>query len=329
MVPSLMNQCDQGEQMQGVEKSVEGFVFHCTYEKNLSSKTLKAYDIDLRQFTTFLTLHHPVIRIDQIDKNILREYIKVVSQGNKPKTIKRKLATLKAFFNHLEFDDTILVNPFRKIKIRIKEGKSLPRTIPRRDIAGLFQSVYALKQKSGNIQCHAAHTLTRDVAVLELLFSAGVRVAELCSLRADNVDLQRGSVRIMGKGTRERMIPLCGNEIVQALAEYAKLYQAEIGKTGWFFINRDGRRFSEQSVRLMIRKYVRMTEIPDRITPHMFRHSVATQLLENGVDIRYIQTFLGHSSITTTQIYAQVTEEFQRVAIEARHPRRGMVVNGG
>lgn len=314
--------------MQGVEKSVEGFVFHCRYEKNLSSKTLKAYGIDLRQFTTFLTLHHPVIRIEQIDKNVLREYIKEVSQRNKPKTIKRKLATLKAFFNHLEFDDTILVNPFRKIKIRIKEGKSLPRTIPRRDIAGLFQSVYALKQKSGDIQCHAARTLTRDVAVLELLFSAGVRVAELCSLRADNVDLQRGSVKIMGKGTRERMIPLCGDEIVQALAEYAKLYRAEIEKTGWFFINRDGKRFSEQSVRLMIRKYVRLTEIPDRITPHMFRHSVATQLLENGVDIRYIQTFLGHSSITTTQIYAQVTEEFQRVAIEARHPRKGMDMGG-
>jgi integrase/recombinase XerD len=291
--------------MQEVEKSIEGFTFHCRYEKNLSGKTLKAYGIDLRQFTSFLTIHHPVIRVDQIDKNILREYIKVVSEGNKPKTIKRNLATLKAFFNHLEFDDTILVNPFRKIKIRIKEGKSLPRTIPRRDIAGLFQSVYILKQKVG-----AARTLTRDVAVLELLFSAGVRVAELCSLQADNVDLQRGSIKIMGKGTRERMIPLCGDEIVQALTEYAELYQAEIKAARWFFINRDGKRFSEQSVRLMIRKYVRMTEIPDRITPHMFRHSLATQLLENGVDIRYIQTFLGHSSITTTQIYAQVTEEF-------------------
>jgi integrase/recombinase XerD len=326
---SVFNESMQaGGEMQGTAKSIEGFVFHCRYEKNLSSKTLKAYGIDLRQFTAFLAEHHPLIRVDLIDKNILREYIKVVSQGNKPKTIKRKLATLKAFFNYLEFDDTILVNPFRKIKIRIKEGKSLPRTIPRRDISGLFQSVYLLKQQAEYGQGQSIRTLTRDIAVLELLFSAGVRVAELCSLRGDNVDLERGSVKIMGKGTRERMIPLCGDEIVQALAEYAKLYRAEIEKVGWFFINRDGKRFSEQSVRLMIRKYVRLTDIPDRITPHMFRHSVATQLLENGVDIRYIQTFLGHSSITTTQIYAQVTEEFQRVAIEARHPRRGMEVAG-
>lgn len=315
--------------MQSMQEHIKGFIFHCQYEKNLNPKTIKAYRIDLRQFAEFLGREYPGSRIDLVDKHILREYIKNVSTGNKPKTIKRKLATLKAFFNHLEFDDTILVNPFRKIKIRIKEGKSLPRTIPRRDIAGLFQSLYVLKQKTDNVKGHAARTLVRDIAVLELLFSAGVRVAELCSLRADNVELQRGSVRIMGKGTRERMIPLCGDEIVQALGEYEKLYRAEISQAGWFFINRDGRRFSEQSVRLMIRKYVRLTEIPDRITPHMFRHSVATQLLENGVDIRYIQTFLGHSSITTTQIYAQVTEEFQRVAIEARHPRRGMDMGMG
>ena len=311
-----------------VQECIKGFIFHCQYEKGLSLKTLKAYRIDLRQFTEFLEREHSAVRVEQIDKHILREYIKQVSEGNKPKTIKRKLATLKAFFNHLEFDDTILVNPFRKIKIRIKEGKSLPRTIPRRDISGIFQTMYALKQKQGDVNGHAARTLTRDIAVLELLFSAGVRVAELCSLRADNVELQRGSVRIMGKGTRERMIPLCGDEIVLALGGYEELYRTEIIKAGWFFINRDGKRFSEQSVRLMIRKYVRLTEIQDRITPHMFRHSVATQLLENGVDIRYIQTFLGHSSITTTQIYAQVTEEFQRVAIEARHPRRGMDLGG-
>jgi len=231
--------------MPDVQESIDGFIFHCQYEKNLSKKTQKAYRIDLRQFNEFLEREHIGIQVDLIDKHVLREYIKQVSTGKKPKTIKRKLATLKTFFNHLEFDDTIIVNPFRKIRIRIKEGKNLPRTIPRRDIINIFKTMYALRQKTGDLRGYAALTLTRDIAVLELLFSAGVRVAELCSLRADNVDLQRGSVKIMGKGTRERMIPLCGDDIVQTMGEYEKLYQAEISKTGWFFINRDGRRLAK------------------------------------------------------------------------------------
>jgi integrase/recombinase XerD len=315
--------------MFSIQEHITGFITHCQYEKNLNTKTLKAYKIDLRQFAEFLGQDHPNSHIDLVDKHILREYIKIVSVGNKPKTIKRKIATLRAFFNQLEFEDTILVNPFRKIRIRIKEGKILPRTIPHNNIDHLFRTVYALKQDTSAETGYARRTLVRDIAVIELLFSAGVRVAELCNLRADNVDLQRGSIKIMGKGSRERMIPLCGDEIVQALCEYEALYRSNIGISGWFFVNRDGRRFSEQSVRLMIRKYTGRAKISERITPHMFRHSVATQLLENGVDIRYIQTFLGHSSITTTQLYAQVTEEFQRVAIEGRHPRRGVRMNDG
>jgi integrase/recombinase XerD len=313
--------------MQIMQEHINSFIFHCQFEKNLNPKTIKAYRIDLRQFSEFLEQGYPGTVIERVDKHILRDYIKQVSTGNKPKTIKRKLATLKAFFNQLEFEDTILVNPFRKIRIRIKDGKHLPRTIPRHDIIHLFSSMYALKNEPATPAIPIGRTLLRDIAIIELLFAAGVRVAELCGLRSENVDLQRGSVRIMGKGTRERMIPLCSDETVRALAGYADLYRQEIAATGWFFINRDGRRFSEQSVRFMLKKYVLDAAIPERITPHMFRHSVATQLLENGVDIRYIQTFLGHSSITTTQIYAQVTEEFQRVALESKHPRRGMVDN--
>jgi integrase/recombinase XerD len=312
--------------MKSVQEQVKGFIFHCEYEKNLSLKTLKAYRIDLRQFSEFLDRDHPDASIDLVDKHILREYIRVVSTGNKPKTIKRKLATLKVFFNHLEFDDTIIGNPFRKIKISIKEGKYLPKTIPKPNIVQLFNSVYSIKDTLQQGSTTTNRTIVRDIAILELLFSSGVRVAELCYLRKENVDLQRGCVKIMGKGRRERLVPLCGVEDIRAIALYANLFQEEIDSGGWFFINRDGKRFSEQSVRLMIKKYAKVANLRDRITPHMFRHSVATQLLENGVDIRYIQTFLGHSSITTTQIYAQVTEESQRQVIEGRHPRKGYMV---
>lgn len=313
--------------MKVLETYIDDFIFHCRYEKGLSSKTIKAYQIDLKQFSGFIRHNSQrTTDIDQIDKHLLRSYIKHVSTDNKPKTIKRKLATLKAFFSMLEFEDTILVNPFRKIRLSIKEGKLLPRTISRHDITHLFSAVYKQQEKCATSPT-ATRTLARDIAVIELLFAAGVRVAELCDLRDEDVDLKRGSIRIMGKGTRERVIPLCSKETVNALVFYVELYCHEIDTAGWFFINRNGNRFSEQSVRFMLKKYVTNADISEKITPHMFRHSVATQLLENGVDIRYIQTFLGHSSITTTQIYAQVTEEFQRVAIETKHPRSGMMDN--
>lgn len=306
--------------MQSVQAQVEGFLFHCQYEKNLSDKTIKAYRIDLQQFLLFLS-DRCMDRIESVDKQVLRDYIKLLADF-KPKTTKRKLATLKALFNYAEYEEVIVINPFRKLKICIKEEKSLPKTIPIPNIARLFGSVYSQKDLLGLKTAAPNRRVTRDIAVLELLYSAGIRVSELCHLRPDCVDLQRGCVKIMGKGRRERLVPLCGREEVRALATYAELYRKEIQSTEWFFINRDGRRLSEQSVRLMIRKYVQKAQFVEHITPHMFRHSVATQLLENGVDIRYIQTFLGHSSITTTQIYAQVTEESQRQVIAGKHPRR-------
>ena len=308
--------------MQKVQEFMKGFIFHCEYEKNLSPKTLKAYQTDLRQFAEFLGGKEAGDSIDFVDKHILREYIKVISNGNMPRTINRKLATLKAFFNFLEYEDSIVVNPFRKMKLHIKEGKQLPKTIPRSKLSALFNSVYTLRRTQSENAGIPVPTLVRDIAILELLVSAGVRVTELCCLKEADVDLQRGSVKIMGKGSRERLVPLCGEHDILALTQYATLYRQEIQSSGWFFLNRCGRRYSEQSVRNMVKKYGKAANLAMRVTPHMFRHSVATQLLENGVYIRYIQAFLGHSTITTTQIYAQVTDEYQRQTLESRHPRR-------
>lgn len=313
--------------MEGIETCMASFLFYCQYERNLSDKTLKAYKIDLRQFKEFLAKNLPVVRIDSIDKEVVREYIKAVSQGNKPKTIKRKLATVKSLFNYLEFDGTILVNPFRKLRVSIKEGKILPKTIPRKSLGRLFGSVY--NQLEAATEKNTL-SLTRDIAILELLFETGVRVAELCSLKQEDIDLAGRGVKIMGKGTRERIVPLCSEETIKAVTAYESLYHSRIeAQQRWFFINRDGRRLSEQSVRSIIRKHTKGAALPTNITPHMFRHSIATQLLENGVDIRYIQTFLGHSSITTTQIYAQVSQKAQRAVLELKHPRREYGEKGG
>jgi integrase/recombinase XerD len=305
-----------------IEDCVSSFFFHCIYEKNLSRKSIKAYRIDIKQFVEFIKQKNSELTMATIDKQVLKDYVKIMLDEKSPKTVKRKIATLKSLFNYLEFEDIVVSNPFRKMKIKIKEGSRLPRTIALQKLVELFKSAYQVRDSIPNADYFQYKTAVRDVAVIELLFSTGARVGELCSLKREDVDFLKGSLRIAGKGNRERVVPICGSETTTALESYYGLFHKEIAETGYFFVNRLRNRLSEQSVRFMIRKYAKRTEISERITPHMFRHSVATLLLESGVDIRYIQAFLGHSSITTTQIYVHVDAEVQRRILMEKHPRR-------
>lgn len=311
-----------------IEECIENFFFHCTYEKSLSKKTLKAYETDLKQFTSFVSNMIDETAIHGLDKKILRTYLKKITEANKPRTVKRKIATLKAFFNYLEYEDVITVNPFRKLKIKLKESKSLPKTIPLPAILRIFRYLYKLNNNITSIRCYSQKAIIRDIAVIELLFSTGVRVAELCSLEKKNIDLSKAGIRIMGKGSKERIIPICNDETIKALKKYAELFHHEISNSDYFFLNRLKSRLSEQSVRLMIKKYTVAARIDENITPHMYRHTIATLLLEEGVDTRNIQTLLGHSSILTTQIYVQVSKESQRKILKHKHPRNNFSFEG-
>ena len=141
--------------------------------------------------------------------------------------------------------------------------------------------------------------------------------------------MENYSVLIWGKGAKERMIQIDNSDVISAITSYVNAFQKEISQSGWLFINRLGHRLSEQSVRFMINKYVDLAKISLHITPHMFRHSFATLLLEADVDIRYIQKMLGHSSITTTEIYTSVSMHKQKAILTEKHPRNGMDVSGG
>lgn len=161
----------------------------------------------------------------------------------------------------------------------------------------------------------------RDIAILEMLFATGARVSEMCSLTPDDIDLEYHSVRIFGKGSRERIVQIENTDVLEILREYSSTFSSDITFSGYFFVNRLHRRLSEQSVREIINKYALLCREDIHITPHMFRHSFATLLLEEDVDIRYIQRLLGHSSITTTQIYTHVAMSKQREILSAKHPR--------
>jgi integrase/recombinase XerD len=307
-----------------LQEAVSQFLAHCRYEKNLSPKTLKAYSIDLRQFGEFLAAHLEIADLPAVDKTALRAYIKSLFGQLKEKSVKRKVATLKALFHFLEREDAIAVNPIRKMEVRIKETRRLPRTISLDDLKRLFRHLYRKKSEHRDHGSYSYRALVRDVAVLEILFSTGARVAEVCHLLDKDVDLRRGRVRILGKGSRERILQLCDEEALSSLKDYRALWQPETEDNGYFFHNRLKGRLSEQSVRTMLRRCAAGAGVGGNITPHMLRHSVATLLLEEGVDIRYIQTMLGHTSITTTQIYTEVRDGHQRRMLTARHPRRKM-----
>lgn len=297
------------------------FLFHCRVEKNLSAHTLKAYELDLNQFKHFVSKNGKAINIELIDKHKLREYLQRLQETGKIKTVKRKIATLKALFNYLEFEDKIAVNPFRKLRIKIKEPLVLPGVLTLDEIKTLLQTAYKTRQECMERDTYTYKSIVRDIAVIELLFATGIRVSELCHLTMDHVDLEQKYIQVNGKGNRERIIQLCSDEIINILKEYLELFHLPGQSFTYFFSNRLGHRLSEQSVRFMVKKYAYLAKIKKSITPHTFRHTFATLLLEEGVDIRYIQQLLGHSTITTTQIYTHVTSLKQKEILSNRHPR--------
>ncbi len=303
--------------MENLETLITKYLRDCETIKTLDKKTIKAYRIDLIQFCTFM-LKYP----DFTSKTAINEYISTLHKKYQPKTVKRKIATIKAFFHHLLYEEIIFSNPFDKINAKFREPQTLPRTIPDAIIETFISTMY--KQKSlANTDCKR-NSILRDIAVIELLFATGARISELCNLTLQQVDLVSYKIVIYGKGSKERMIQIGNDDVKKILLEYYSVFKDDIISTNWFFINRLHQRYSEQSVRAMIVKYLNIAMIDMHITPHMFRHSFATLLLEADVDIRYIQKMLGHSSIKTTEIYTSVSMSKQNNILTTKHPRNFM-----
>jgi integrase/recombinase XerD len=313
--------------MREFEDIITDFLFHCRVEKNLSIHTLKAYKLDLNQFTDYLSVNGMIMDIEKIDKHILRNYLEKLLETSKIKTVKRKIATLKALFTYLEFEDRISVSPFRKMRIKIKEPLQLPGVLSLNEIKTLFRTVYKVRQACGDCTSYTYKSIVRDIVVLELLFATGIRVSELCNLKKVDVNIEQKYIQVNGKGSRERVIQVCSLEIIHIMEEFIGFFHPPGSCFSYFFINRLGHRLSEQSVRFMIKKYAQLAKIEKEVTPHMFRHTFATLLLEEEVDIRYIQQLLGHSTITTTQIYTHITRHKQEEILSTRHPRGSFKVD--
>ncbi len=309
--------------MNTLRTAIKDFLLHCRFEKNLSPKTLRAYETDLIQLETFLINSSHPLEITSINKHQLREFLVFIS-ALKPKSIKRKVAAIKAMFNHLEFEDKILINPLRKMRIKLKEPYRLPSVLDIQEITKIFRTVYKREAHLLKKDTYGYMESVRDIVVIELLFSTGARVSEIANLKKECVNLTSGSITIRGKGNKERIIYICNKETITMLRNYYFLFEKKIELSGkWFLVNRFNKKLSDQSIRILVKKIAIQAGLTKRITPHIFRHSFATLLLENDVDIKYIQAFLGHSSILTTQIYTHVNRVKQKKILTVKHPRKG------
>lgn len=307
--------------MNNLKIDIENYLEYCRMQKRLDEKTLKAYRIDLQQFSRQVS----ITETTELTSTILETYVAKLHQQYAPKTVKRKIASLKALFHYLEYKEIINQNPFNKLQIRFREPVILPKTIPLHTIETLLNTIYAQYHNASSY--YKKKTTLRDIAVIELLFATGIRISELCTIPYQNIDLQNNIIVIKGKGAKERLINICDEHAITALTKYRSEFDYEINSCGYFFVNNVGNRLSDQSVREMINKYCRIADIQQHITPHMFRHSFATLLLEENVDIRYIQTMLGHSSINVTEIYTHVAMSKQKDILESKHPRKNMKIS--
>lgn len=306
--------------MECLQNTINEYLIFCQSQKRLDAKTLKAYSIDLKQFLS----HYPNKLVCDISTSILEDYIAFLHEVYKPKSVKRKIASLKAFFHYLLYKDIIPNNPFDKMQIKFREPLLLPKTIPLHTIEKLLSTIYQ-QYSAAKTNAKKKHTL-RDIATIEFLFATGIRISELCHLTPNDFNYYDREILIYGKGSKERKLQIGNDEVFNIITKYCSEYSAEIQKSNRLFVNNFGNPLSEQSVRNIIDKYCKIANISLHITPHMFRHSFATYLLEEDVDIRYIQEMLGHSSISVTQIYTHVNMAKQKDILTTKHPRKNINV---
>lgn len=292
-------------------KFIKAYLYHCEVDKQLSGRTLKAYSIDLNQFTNFLS-SHTVESFRDVDKSIIQLYLSELS-NLAPSTIRRKIASVKAFFNYLEFEDIVQDSPFRSLRVRLKAPSYIPTTLTLVELKDILNKAYQDLYKATSK--HLRESKKQNIVIIELLIGTGLRVSEICSLKRNSFDKDFNRILVSGKGRKQRIIPITHERLRNNLISYYSKYPSN----KFLFTNRNNNSIKPQSVRNIVKKYSASICGKD-VTPHVFRHSFATQLLEKDTDIRYIQNLLGHSSITTTQIYTRVSEKKKREILNAKNP---------
>ncbi len=302
-----------------MDEGISNFISSLSVEKGFSNNTLEAYKNDLSQFAAFA--RERLAREDKskaswenVDRTLILDYLVTLRERSyAPATMARKVAAIKSFFNFLVAEGTLKKNPTEGIS-GPKVGKALPKALTVEEVEKLLEQPD--KQSSPEAK--------RDKAMLELLYATGMRVSEMVSLNVRDVNLRSGFVRCLGKGSKERIIPIHSKAIraVKTYIEEARPRLLGANEETALFLNRRGQRLTRQGFWLILKGHAKKAKIEAEITPHVLRHSIATHLLHSGkMNLRELQELLGHANISTTQIYTHLTTEHLRKVYESSHPR--------
>lgn len=296
-----------------MRERVYDFLSHIELERGYSENTLAAYRNDLNQFLTFLEGREAVVLWSDVDKDVVIAYIvHLHDREYSSATVARKVAAVKSFFHFLQAEGDITENPTEALDApQVK--KRLPQTLSREDVDRLLSAPHAIDGPKG----------LRDAALLETLYATGMRVSELVALNVDDVNTASATVRCFGKGGKERIIPMYERavECLRAYVDEGRLAYLRSPQDKALFLNARGTRLTRQGLWLLIKEYVEMADIGAGVTPHTLRHSFATHLLDGGAGLREVQQLLGHSNVSTTQIYTHVSGAHLRDAYDRAHPR--------
>jgi integrase/recombinase XerC len=291
------------------------FQTHLIGEKGRSPETIRAYMSDLEQFRGYLEARKAIVRVGQVEESHVRGFLAEGFGKLRRVSVTRKLSSIKVFFRFLQREGAVRENPAERVKPPKRE-KTLPMCMSVDQAHRFFAS-------NGDMG-------KRDRAMFELLYSSGLRVGELTSLRVGDLDLGGGWVRVMGKGRKERHVPV-GTVALDALTEYLPVraivaLQCGRDREEALFLNARGGALSSRSVRRILKPYLGAAGLPEESSPHTFRHSFATHLLQGGADLRSIQELLGHSSLSTTQRYTHIDMGRLTKAYDMAHPRSGVMM---
>ncbi len=302
------------------DKAVNLFLEYLNVMKNASEHTLRNYSIDLIYFKNFLKkseIKADKIQINLVTKWIVRYYIAALQKENKKeRTIMRKISSLRSFFNFVVKEKLVTSNPFEDIESP-KRPRALPRSLSYEQVELLFD------QPDIN-----SYLGLRDRCIMELFYSSGLRLSELVALNREDVDFSNLMINIFGKGKKQRIVPITKNvstwlkKYLDSELRYISTKEHKEQKDDRaVFLNRWGTRLTPRSVDRNFKNYLLQSGIASSITPHMIRHTIATHWLENGMDLKTIQTLLGHTSLATTTIYTHVSTKLKRKVYDKTHPR--------
>ena len=293
---------------------VNEFKNYLKLERSLSNNSIDAYLLDIRKLTSFISENYSTsLSIENINVSIIESFIKYLFKSESSTYSQARIVSgLKSFFNYLLLEEKIDINPMELIDAP-KLVRKLPETLSIQEIEIIINAV-DLDSKEG----------MRNKAILETLYSCGLRVSELVNLKVQNLFLDIGFIKVLGKGMKERLVPI-GTKAAECISIYMNEYRKSIniseGFEGYLFINRRGKNLTRNMIFIIVKDLVKKAGLNKNISPHTFRHSFATHLIEGGADLRAVQEMLGHESITTTEIYTHLNKNYLKEVVNKFHPR--------